>query len=84
MTMGYGQNLKNILDEKGMTVKELAKKPALRRLLFTLLFKGIPRSDLILPLKFQTSSISLSTRSARTIPMRPEKLFLSFPKIKSA
>jgi transcriptional regulator with XRE-family HTH domain len=24
--MGYGQNLKNILDEKGMTVKELAKK----------------------------------------------------------
>ena len=26
MIMGYGQNLKNILDEKGMTVKELAKK----------------------------------------------------------
>jgi len=24
--MGYGQNLKNILDENGMTVKELAKK----------------------------------------------------------
>ena len=24
--MGYGQNLKDILDEKGMTVKELAKK----------------------------------------------------------
>ena len=24
--MGYGKNLKNILDEKGMTVKELAKK----------------------------------------------------------
>ena len=24
--MGYGQNLKNILDEKGMTVKDLAKK----------------------------------------------------------
>ena len=24
--MGYGQNLKNILDEKGMTVKALAKK----------------------------------------------------------
>lgn len=24
--MGYGQNLKSILDEKGMTVKELAKK----------------------------------------------------------
>ena len=26
LIMGYGQNLKNILDEKGMTVKELAKK----------------------------------------------------------
>ena len=26
LIMGYGQNLKNILDEKGTTVKELAKK----------------------------------------------------------
>ena len=26
LIMGYGQNLKNILDENGMTVKELAKK----------------------------------------------------------
>ena len=24
--MGYGKNLKNLLDEKGMTVKELARK----------------------------------------------------------
>ena len=45
--MGYGKNLKYILDDKGMTVKELAKKPALRRLLFTPLFKETPRSDLI-------------------------------------
>ena len=81
--MGYGKNLRDILDEKGMTVKELAKKPALRRLLFTLLFKEILRSDLILPLKFQTSSMSRSTRSARIIRMHRERHFQNSRKIKS-
>jgi len=53
--MGYGKNLKNLLEEKGITVKGLAIKASIAPPHFIQLYNGIPQSDLIQRCVFQIS-----------------------------
>ncbi len=81
--MGYGKNLKNLLDEKGMTVMELARRTGIAPTTFYSITQHNAAIRFDTALRISNVLDIPINPSARTIPTRTWKRCQNFPPIKS-